>query len=322
MVQSALCDQVYAAAITFSIYKITSLRFLRTNKLCFMQLLFRNFFGTDIIYIIPCDGGDNDLASQLKWLFSSYAFPRPFYDRVNCQLLLPQLFENNQRRQIEQWLPYSWHKHFEWHGEPNLSIVMSFYLVLFILPRFKDWQSNSEITTYIILKINAGLLLPKDYFNVDFMLNCLCDCWYCLCYCLYAPKAIIILRRIDYLSTSGQQEDFIWWWNKILINAEDRIRYQQSMERLSFEETTFFHLPSTCDADIWWRASTHHKKKSFGGKSPISTYLGRYRGRKSKVWKLMNNFLISLEESFEFKKIKPNEHGHIHKASESSKNPF
>ena len=36
----------------------------------------------------------------------------------------------------------------------------------------------------------------------------------------------------------------------------------------------------------------------------------------------MNNSLIFLEESFEFKKIKPNEHGHIHKASESSKNPF
>ena len=36
----------------------------------------------------------------------------------------------------------------------------------------------------------------------------------------------------------------------------------------------------------------------------------------------MNNSLIFLEESFDFKKIKPNEREHIHKASESSKNPF
>ena len=36
----------------------------------------------------------------------------------------------------------------------------------------------------------------------------------------------------------------------------------------------------------------------------------------------MNNSLTFLEESFEFKEIKPKEHGQIHKASESSKNPF
>ena len=36
----------------------------------------------------------------------------------------------------------------------------------------------------------------------------------------------------------------------------------------------------------------------------------------------MNNSLIFSEESFELKKIKLNEHGHIHKASESTKNPF
>ena len=149
----------------------------------------------------------------------------------------------------------------------------------------------------------------------------------------------------------------------------------------------FFHLHSTCKADIWWRVSTGPKKKSFGGKSPthpkkksfggkspthpkkksfggkspthpktksfggkspthpktklfgrkspthpktksfgrkspILMYLGRYRGRKLKVWKLMNNCLIVSEESFEFKKIKLNEHGHIHQASESAKNLF
>ena len=74
------------------------------------------------------------------------------------------------------------------------------------------------------------------------------------------------------------------------------------MERLSFEETAFFHLRSTCEADIWWKAFTSPKKKSYRGKSPISTYLRRYGGRKSKVWKLMNNSLIFLEESFEFEK--------------------
>ena len=36
----------------------------------------------------------------------------------------------------------------------------------------------------------------------------------------------------------------------------------------------------------------------------------------------MNNSLIFSKESFEFKKIKSNEHGHIHKASEYGKNPF
>ena len=37
---------------------------------------------------------------------------------------------------------------------------------------------------------------------------------------------------------------------------------------------------------------------------------------------IMNNSIIFSEESFEFKKVKLNEHGHIHKASESAKNPF
>ena len=36
----------------------------------------------------------------------------------------------------------------------------------------------------------------------------------------------------------------------------------------------------------------------------------------------MKNSLIFSEESFEFKKIKSDEHGHTHKASESAKNPF
>ena len=41
--------------------------------------------------------------------------------------------------------------------------------------------------------------------------------------------------------------------NQLLIEAEDRMGFQQNMERLSFEETAFFHLQSTCGADIWWR---------------------------------------------------------------------
>ena len=60
---------------------------------------------------------------------------------------------------------------------------------------------------------HPGAFRVKDYFNVHFTLNCLCDCWQCLCYCLYAPKTIIILRRIDYLQHNvGRfylQEDFI-----------------------------------------------------------------------------------------------------------------
>ena len=36
----------------------------------------------------------------------------------------------------------------------------------------------------------------------------------------------------------------------------------------------------------------------------------------------MNNYLIFSEESFEFKKIKSNENGHIHKAYEYAKDPF
>ena len=36
----------------------------------------------------------------------------------------------------------------------------------------------------------------------------------------------------------------------------------------------------------------------------------------------MNNSLIFSEESLELKKIQLNEHGHIHKASESAKNLF
>ena len=36
----------------------------------------------------------------------------------------------------------------------------------------------------------------------------------------------------------------------------------------------------------------------------------------------MKNSLIFSEESFELKKIRLTEHGHMHKASESAKNPF
>ena len=43
---------------------------------------------------------------------------------------------------------------------------------------------------------------------------------------------------------------------------------------------------------------------------------------KVKGMKINEQFLNFLKESFELKKIKPNEHGDIQKASESSKNPF
>ena len=60
-------NQVYAAAITFSIYIITNLRLLRTDKL---SVLCNYCFGISLVlisfYIIPYAGGDNDLAFQLK----------------------------------------------------------------------------------------------------------------------------------------------------------------------------------------------------------------------------------------------------------------
>ena len=38
--------------------------------------------------------------------------------------------------------------------------------------------------------------------------------------------------------------------NQILINAEDRMGFQQNMERLSFGETAFFTF-DLCEANIW-----------------------------------------------------------------------
>ena len=66
--------------------------------------------------------------------------------------------------------------------------------------------------------------------------------------------------------------------NQILINAGDMIGFQQNMEKLSFEETAFFHLHSSREADICEEPLHTPRKKSFSGKSPISTYLGRYQG--------------------------------------------
>ena len=49
---------------------------------------------------------------------------------------------------------------------------------------------------------------------------------------------------------------------------------------------------------------------------------GKISRSKVKSTKIDEQFLIFSEESFEFKKIKLNEHGRIHKFSESAKNPF
>ena len=92
---------------------------------------------------------------------------------------------------------------------------------------------------------------------------------HCLCYCL---KMIIILRRIGCLSTSGWQEDFIWWWTRSWSMLEIGFDFNKIWKNCPLNKQLFFHLHSTCEADIWWRASTHPKKKLFGGKSPISTY--------------------------------------------------
>ena len=47
--------------------------------------------------------------------------------------------------------------------------------------------------------------------------------------------------------------------------------------------------------------------------------MSRSKVKGIKINKQLFNFL---RRKLEFKKIKPNEHGHIHKASEFSKNPF
>ena len=49
---------------------------------------------------------------------------------------------------------------------------------------------------------------------------------------------------------------------------------------------------------------------------------GKISRSKVKGMKINNNSLLFSEESFEFKIIKLNEHGHIYKAFESAKNPF
>ena len=88
------------------------------------------------------------------------------------------------------------------------------------------------------------------------------------------------------------------------------------MERLSFEETAFFSIYIQLVKPIFDEGPLHTpRKETFDEKSPISR-------SKVKGLKLLNNSPIFSEESFEFKKITSNEHGHIHKASESTKNPF
>ena len=57
-------NQFEATVITLSICKSSNLRFFRTDKLCFMQLLFWNFFYIIAFYIVPYDGCDNDLTFQ------------------------------------------------------------------------------------------------------------------------------------------------------------------------------------------------------------------------------------------------------------------
>ena len=93
---------------------------------------------------------------------------------------------------------------------------------------------------------------------------------------------IIILRRIGLSFNMRLAERFYLMVNQILISAEDRIGFQQNMKKLSFEKTAFsinIQLVKLIFGEER-RASTHPKQKSFGEKSPISTYLGRSQGRK------------------------------------------
>ena len=56
-----------------------------------------------------------------------------------------------------------------------------------------------------------------------------------------------------------------------------------TISKFMSKETAYLQSTLTSEADIRWRASINPKKKLFGGKSPRYTYLGRYRGKKSKV---------------------------------------
>ena len=141
---------------------------------------------------------------------------------------------------------------------------------------------------------------------------------HCLCYCL---KMIIILRSIGCLWTWGWQEDFIWWWTRscsmLGIGSDVNKIWKTVLRTNSFFPFTFnlwswylvkgLHTPQ--EKIVWWEISH------------IDVFEKISRS-KVKGMKLMNNSLTFSEESFEFKKIKSNEHGHIHKASEYGKNPF
>ena len=110
--------------------------------------------------------------------------------------------------------------------------------------------------------------------------------------------------------------------NQILINAGDRIGFQQNMENCPSKKQLF---PFTFNLWSWYLVKslyTPQEKNRLVGNLPYRRIWEDIEVEKSKVWKLMNNSLIFSKESFEFKKIKSNEHGHIHKASEYAKNPF
>ena len=71
--------------------------------------------------------------------------------------------------------------------------------------------------------------------------------------------------------------------NQILINAGDRIGFQQNMENCPSKKQLFSIYIQPVKLIFGEEPLHTPRKKSFGGKSPISTYLERYRDRKSKV---------------------------------------
>ena len=105
--------------------------------------------------------------------------------------------------------------------------------------------------------------------------------------------------------------------NQILINAEDKIGLiQQNMEKqCPSKKQLFFHLHSTCEADIWWRAFTNPKKKNcLVGNHPYIDVFGKISRSKVKGMKINEQFFNFLRRKLR--------HIHVQKASESSKNPF
>ena len=91
--------------------------------------------------------------------------------------------------------------------------------------------------------------------------------------------------------------------NQILINAGDRIGFQQNMERLSFEETAFSIYIQIVKLIFGEEPLRTPRNNRFVGNLPCRRIWEDIKVESARYEKLMNNSLIFSEENFEFKKI-------------------